>query len=282
MKDYFRYRGKVCVVTGAASGMGRAVCEMLLDLEAEVYALDVAEVTLPVKKALCVNIGDKASVDKAWKELPERIDCFFGIAGVSGVKTDFKTTCMINFTGHKYMTEQYVIPAMESGGAIAFMGSRGGKCWRPTIEEYRDVVESPDWESCEKAMDEKNALVQNMGYGEKSGLRGYYYSKRMMNFYVKYLTKPLMEKGIRINIINPGTTQTQLTAQWESIMTRQQMLGVNRSRLAEPEEMAMPIVFANSYMANFMTGIDISVDNGQQGTEDYLTPFLEADFITHK
>ena len=282
MKDYFKYEGKTCVVTGAASGMGRATCEMLLDLGAEIYALDVAEVDLPVKKSIKVNIGDKASIDAAFKEIPSHIDCFFGIAGVSGVKTDFKVTCMINFVGHKYMTEQYVIPAMTEGGAIAFMGSRGGKCWRPTIEEYREIVEAKDWESCEKALDEKTALAEAMGYGDKTGLRGYYFSKRMMNFYVKYLTKPLMEKGMRVNIINPGTTQTQLTAQWQSIMTKQQMLGVNKTRLAEPKEMAMPIVFANSYMANFMTGIDISIDNGQQGTEDYLTPFMEPDFITKK
>lgn len=282
MKDYFKYEGKTCVVTGAASGMGRATCEMLLDLGAEIYALDVAEVDLPVKKSIKVNIGDKASIDAAFKEIPSHIDCFFGIAGVSGVKTDFKVTCMINFVGHKYMTEQYIIPAMTEGGAIAFMGSRGGKCWRPTIEEYREIVEAKDWESCEKALDEKTALAEAMGYGDKTGLRGYYFSKRMMNFYVKYLTKPLMEKGMRVNIINPGTTQTQLTAQWQSIMTKQQMLGVNKTRLAEPKEMAMPIVFANSYMANFMTGIDISIDNGQQGTEDYLTPFMEPDFITKK
>ena len=36
MKDYFGYSGKVCVVTGAASGMGKATAEMLVDLGAQV------------------------------------------------------------------------------------------------------------------------------------------------------------------------------------------------------------------------------------------------------
>ena len=44
MKDYLGYTGKVCVVTGAASGMGKATAEMLVDLGAMVYALDWAEV----------------------------------------------------------------------------------------------------------------------------------------------------------------------------------------------------------------------------------------------
>lgn len=40
MKDYFGYTGKNVVVTGAASGMGRAAAAMLVDLGAKVYALD--------------------------------------------------------------------------------------------------------------------------------------------------------------------------------------------------------------------------------------------------
>ncbi len=40
MKDYFGYQDQVVVVTGAASGMGKATAEMLVDLGAKVYALD--------------------------------------------------------------------------------------------------------------------------------------------------------------------------------------------------------------------------------------------------
>ena len=41
MKDFFGYEGKTCVVTGASSGMGKATVEMLVDLGAKVYALDI-------------------------------------------------------------------------------------------------------------------------------------------------------------------------------------------------------------------------------------------------
>ena len=279
MKDYLCYQNKVCVVTGAASGMGKATCEILLDLGAVVYAMDVAPVTLPVQKSISVNIADKASIDAAFAEIPEKIDCFFGIAGVSGVKTDFRTTCMINFIGHKYMTETYLLPRMSEGGAIAYMGSRGGKCWRPTVEEYRAIVEAKSWDDSVAELEKAVHLAEKRGYGEREGLRGYYFSKRMMNFYVKYLTRDLMYRGIRINIICPGTTQTQLTAEWASIMTPEQMQGANKFRLAEPVEMAMPIVFANSGMASFMSGVDLTIDFGQQGYEDYVKPFMDADYI---
>ena len=41
MKNYFGYTDKVCVVTGASSGMGKATTEMLVDLGAKVYAIDL-------------------------------------------------------------------------------------------------------------------------------------------------------------------------------------------------------------------------------------------------
>ena len=42
MADVLGYSGKVCVITGAASGMGAAATELLLQLGAEVHALDIA------------------------------------------------------------------------------------------------------------------------------------------------------------------------------------------------------------------------------------------------
>ena len=41
MKDYFNYSDKICVVTGASSGMGKVTVETLVDLGAKVYALDL-------------------------------------------------------------------------------------------------------------------------------------------------------------------------------------------------------------------------------------------------
>ena len=46
MRDYWGYQGKVCVITGAASGMAQAAARMLVDLGASVYALDVNHVAV--------------------------------------------------------------------------------------------------------------------------------------------------------------------------------------------------------------------------------------------
>lgn len=97
MKDYLGYTGKVCVVTGAASGMGKATAEMLVDLGARVYALDWAEVKVEgITAYLHTDLSKKESIDAAFAQIPDHIDCYFGIAGVSGLGTDFLTTTKID------------------------------------------------------------------------------------------------------------------------------------------------------------------------------------------
>ena len=59
----FSYDGKRVIVTGAASGMGRATVAMLDQLGAEVHALDIAACSGPVKQAYETDCGDPSSID---------------------------------------------------------------------------------------------------------------------------------------------------------------------------------------------------------------------------
>ena len=145
MKDYFGYRGKTCVVTGASSGIGKATAETLVDLGAAVYALDVQDCPVPgIQQYSRVNLSSRNSIDETFAQLPDRIDKFFGIAGVSGISTDFLTTFTINFIANKYMVDTYVqqrLPETEAG-AVAFLASVGGCKWAGHIEEYKEIVGS--------------------------------------------------------------------------------------------------------------------------------------------
>lgn len=280
MKDYLGYKDKVCVVTGAASGMGKATCEMLVELGAKVYAMDVADITVPVAKSIKLNLGDKASIDAAFAQVPEKIDKFFGIAGVSGVQTDFSTTIRINFIGHKYAVEEYVLKNLAENGAIALMGSLGGTGWLETREELSAVVNGKGWDDCVAELAKLDAKVAEKDYGKMAGLKGYFMSKRMMTWYVKKMAGPLAAQGIRINIICPGSTQTQLTDQWSSLLDSKAMQGKQEARYAQPSEMAGPIVFANSDMASYMSGQHIYVDYGQNAIQEYTNPNREFPFIS--
>lgn len=77
MRDYFNYKDKICIVTGASSGMGYETAKMLVDLGAKVYALDIKECNIEnLAGFYSCNLSDKKNIDEVFTKLPEKIDCF--------------------------------------------------------------------------------------------------------------------------------------------------------------------------------------------------------------
>ncbi len=104
MRDYLGYSGKVCVVTGASSGMGRSLAEMLIDCGAEVWCASRGEVALEGQAGwVHLDQASRESIDDSFAQLPAKIDCFFGVAVVSGVKNDYTETFTIDFVANKYL-----------------------------------------------------------------------------------------------------------------------------------------------------------------------------------
>src|SRR4051812_5771983 len=117
MQDLLKFKGKTCVVTGAASGIGETAAKLLIDQGGDVYALDVKEPAFPVKKYVNVNLGEKQSIDEAVKQLPFSIDKVFNCAGIAGPIYGGRTfstldVITINYIGPRYLIES-LIPRMS-------------------------------------------------------------------------------------------------------------------------------------------------------------------------
>src|SRR5260370_795245 len=86
--DAYRYRGKRVLVVGGATGMGAATADVLLAADAEVVAMDRAEISTEGVKAIHVDLADKASIDTAVDEcggpLPAPFLCAGGAGGTTG------------------------------------------------------------------------------------------------------------------------------------------------------------------------------------------------------
>ena len=261
MKDYFGYRNKIAVVTGSASGMGRAIVEMLVDLGAEVYALDWTEVSVSgIKSYIPTDLSNKASIDSAFEEIPAKIDKFFGCAGVSGQRHDYTTTMSINFIANKYITEEYLLDRMSVEGAIAYITSAGGLRWEKpdNIAEFISIVEAVGWNAC-------IADIEDSGRKNQEGRFGYAMSKRALNYYVAYILPRFAEKKIRVNAILPGATKSGLTDDFAintgGVENLIKFTGFAQ-RLAEAKEMGEPMIFLNSDMASYISGVLMDVDFG--------------------
>ena len=259
MKDYFGYKNKICVVTGAASGIGKKTAELLIELDAEVYALDITKIELEgAKKFIEVDLSSKESIDLAMKQLPEHIDSFFGVAGLSGAKTNYYKTFTVNYIANKYITEEYLKNRMSAGGTIAYVTSTGGLYWDKYAHEFEKFTNAKTWDEMIEAL-HKQAKKTTLG------MMAYPLSKRALNYYMAKLAIELGPEKIRVNALLPGSTDTGMKKEFEVEAGGMDALVAETGtakRLATPEEMAEPLIFLNSDMATFITGLPLIVDAG--------------------
>ena len=256
MKDYFGYKNKICVVTGAASGMGKATVEMLVDLGAKVYAIDMNECNVDwITKFIKCDLSKKEEIDKAFSEIPEHIDAFFGVAGLSGAKTDYRTTFDCNYTANMYITLNYLKNRMQKGGSIVYCTSTAGLEWKKFKREQNKVVNCKTWEEVQNATEKlANSAPSTFAY---------MYSKRCLSQFACIQAVEFGKKGIRVNNVLPGSTNTGMKQEFQDMVGSEEGLIAEAGlagRLATSEEMAMPMVFLNSEMATFISGLDMVVD----------------------
>jgi len=110
MIDPLQYGNKRAVVTGAFSGIGEATARLLVDLGAEVTAIDIRSTRVPVARDFQVDLRDKLAVEEAAAQLGP-VDVFFNCAGVPGPPFSGGSTLppidvmVVNFVGPRHLIE---------------------------------------------------------------------------------------------------------------------------------------------------------------------------------
>lgn len=209
-----------------------------------------------IEQFVKVNLSDKSSIDAAFARLPKNIDRFFGVAGVSGLKTDYVTTFNINYTANMYICEQFLRARMTEGGAVVFVSSCSGIAWHDYLEECKLFSDVRTWDGVQNKIQE---LVLS---GTPSQI-AYMFSKRVLIAYANELALEFAKHGIRVNTLLPGSTDTGMKSEFVTMaggldnMIKDAGLA---GRLATSKEMAEPIVFLGSDMASFINGEELIVD----------------------
>ena len=238
-----RLAGKTAVVTGGGSGIGLASAKRFIDEGAFVYifgrrqaALDAAVATLGKNaRAVQGSVADPADLDRLYATIKaERggLDILFANAGTGAFAALGEITADhydqifdVNVKGLLF-TVQKGLPLMKAGGSIILTGSTTGEMGTPQFSVYSAT----------------KAAVRNFARSWAQDLRG---------------------TGIRVNVLSPGPTRTDLAlavvgeAAFEA-MGATTPLG----RLGEPSETAAAAAFLASDDSSFMTGGEMFVDGG--------------------
>ena len=238
------FDGKRVLITGAASGIGKACAKMLVARGARLLAVDVNAENLA---ALAEELGDAVSTF---------------VADLSKQEP----------------AEQMIAEAVERMGGLDILINNAG------IGSFGRVTETdPDmWRlvhaidldavfyACRKAMPhlvESKGNIVNVasisGLGGDYGFTAYNSAKAGVINLSKNMAIDFAREGVRVNAICPGYVLTSLTAQMPEKIAAAFAAGVPLGRGAQPEEIAEGICFLASDRASFITGHVLTVDGGK-------------------
>lgn len=243
-----RFADKVAVVTGAASGIGKAVMIRLasegahvvaLDINAEKLDMAVAEVTAGNATAIICDMSDENSINAVVDQTIEnfeKIDVLVNNAGIGPSKRallheqppeDWDKVMAVNVRG-VYLMMRGVIPHMlqKGGGSIVNMASTGS--FRAT------AMSSP-----------------------------YITSKGAVLMMTRAAAFEYAKLNIRVNAVCPGTTNTDILANSSPEMIEMLVARSPQGRLGEPEEVAALVAFLASDEAPHITGASYIIDGGR-------------------
>lgn len=240
-----RFTDKCVAILGGNAGIGLAAARMFAHEGAKLAITGRnAESLRAVAEeldALCIrsDIGDLDQTDAALAEIADAlggIDVLFVNAGVGGFALVPEVTPLfwdelhsINLRG-AFFAIQKALPLMRDGGAIVITGSIGSMA----------------------------AVPGNVVYAAaKAGLRAM----------ARIVGKELLPRGIRVNMVSPGPTDTEIfkrDASAEEITGMREMLSsvVPIGRMGTAEEVARAVLFLASKEASFINGVDLCVDGG--------------------
>ena len=244
-----RFAGKVVVITGAASGIGRATAVRFAEEGAALALLDVKEEGLADTRALveksggkaeCVacDVSDPRSAREALSEVVRRLGGFHvlcNVAGILRVEETHATTLetwnrvlAVNLTGTFLMCQAAIGHLLETRGAIVNVASTAALGGHPWMAAYA---------------------------ASKGGVIAL----------TKALACEYAAKGLRVNAIVPGGFKTPMAASFVAPKNVDLKLLAHCSPLvemADPAECASVIAFLASDDARYMHGAQVVVDGG--------------------
>lgn len=250
------FRGKTALVTGGASGIGRAVAIAFAEAggRAVVIDVDIARAESTARDiggnslALALDVRDTVSIKRVFGEAAsraERIDVLVNNAAVFGMEPLLEVTpdgfdrlFSVNVRGFFF--------AMQAAARLMVRDKRGGA-----------IVN----------------LASQVGRRGEAASAIYAATKATVISLTQSAALALVDKGVRVNAVAPGVVDTGMWDTVDALHARQFGLepgqkkrevaaAVPAGRFGRPEEIAQAVLFLASSEAGYVVGQTLNVDGG--------------------
>ena len=242
-----RLKDKVAIVTGGSRGIGLATAERFLQEGAKVV----------------ITASSQDNAKQAARKLSES----YPGAVVEGISPDLTSLASVR--------EAFDSVAREHG-SVDILVNNAGISERTSLENYTeelyDKVMDLNVKGVFTASQAAAGIMQNQGngvilstssmvsvYGQPSGFT-YPTSKFAVNGLTLSLARELGPKGIRVNAVAPGVTETDMMKAVPKEMIDPLVSQIPLRRLGQPEDIANAFVFLASDEASYITGVVLQVD----------------------
>ena len=246
-----RFAGRVALVTGAAGGIGQAVCRRLASEGAAIVATDLQA---SMVESLVSELRSGAAGGRALAlGLDVRDRTSAGQAVNAAVREFGRVDVLINNAGIFAQTPLLEIQA-ERWDALMAINLRGVLvCSQATLEAM--------------ISDGRGGAIVNLASlaGQVGGVvagADYAASKAGVVALTKSLAKVAAPYGIRVNAVNPGVIDTAMPAQFPPAARARMIEDTPLKRMGRPDEVASAIAFLASDDASFITGTTLDINGG--------------------
>jgi len=240
------------VVTGGATGIGAAIVSQLKAQQHTVIVVDIKKAD--VVADLSTREGRQQAIAGVLAKTPAGIDGLVACAGLGPAVQPFSQIAKVNYFGAKATVEGLVDAVAKKRGSIVVISSNSAPM-PGTNEQYINLL----------LADQEKAACDFVD--TLDGHNAYAGSKQAITRWMRRHSTAYAARGVRINAVAPGITQTPLT---DKVMS-DPVLGdiikefgksVPTGAIGQPEQIANGVCFLLSDKASFVCGSVLFVDGG--------------------
>jgi NAD(P)-dependent dehydrogenase (short-subunit alcohol dehydrogenase family) len=257
MAHPYSYADRRVVVTGAATGVGAALLDVLAELEAShVTVLDVKAPSGPHDWFVEVDLADERAVRDAAAGIAGPVHALFNNAGVADTQPA-RTVISVNYLALRTLSE-VLLDRIPDGGAIVNTASTAGGQWAAHIGPITELLDLgvDGWDGPLAWIDARLPSLDAAPY---------FFSKELVQVWTMRSSRPTIRRGVRTNSVCPSPIDTPLLVDFRATMSDKVIdwnVSETNGRLVTAREVATVLAFLGSDGAAYVNGVNLNVDAG--------------------